>query len=445
MRKLKINLIYNNKNFLHFINSYNTKSSYNNNIVYSYIDEIDEKSYKSLFKKIKDINSWFYFNTPAEKKSFLAFGNLFKTGKEFISQHAINLDTRIPTFFGGAMFPLPQKTNLWNSFQKEEWFVPEFILIKNESKFYLASNFYSAPQKKIDSINFLSQRLNELTENKKSADESTNFIGSEVDYNTWTRQIASALEQINKGYIDKVVLARYLVKTFNKEVDLSQIILRLEERYPECYVYLWRRNKSIFFGASPEKFISIREKKLSIDALAGSAKRGKDEIEDEAIAIQLLNDSKNLYEHNAVLSYILDKINKFSFEIHYPEKPKIKKLQNIQHLWTPVTSVINKEVSTDELINSLFPTPAVCGLPRKRALELIEKSETFDRGLYAGVLGWKDLEGNAELTVSIRSGLIKNNQLYLYAGSGIVAGSDSMEEFNETKLKLKPILNLFYT
>ncbi|MGK9476251.1 isochorismate synthase [Melioribacter sp. OK-6-Me] len=445
MRKLKINLIYNNKNFLHFINSYNTKSSYSNNIVYSYIEEIDEKSYKSLFKKIKDINSWFYFNTLAEKKSFLAFGNLFIEGKEFISRHEINLDIRVPTFFGGAMFPLPQKTNLWNNFEREEWFVPEFILMKFENKFYLTSNFNSALQKKIDSINYLSQRLNELTKNKKTADESTNFISGDVDYSMWNRQISLALEQIKKGYIDKVVLARYLVKPFKKEADLSQIISSLEESYPDCYIYLWRRNNSIFFGASPEKFISIREKKVSIDALAGSAMRGKNEKEDEAIALQLLNDSKNLYEHNAVLSYILGKINKFSSEIHYPEKPKIKKLQNIQHLWTPVTSVISNEVSADELIKSLFPTPAVCGLPRERALELIEKSEMFDRGLYAGILGWKDVEGNAELTVSIRSGLIKNNQLYLFAGCGIVAGSDSMEEFKETELKLKPILNLFYS
>jgi menaquinone-specific isochorismate synthase len=445
MRKLSITLIYNNKNFLEFINSSNIKSSHNNNVVYSYIEEIDHNSYKSLFQEIKDIKSWFYFNTPFENKSFLAFGNLFENATGKISKHAFNLDIRIPTFFGGAMFPIPQKTDLWNDYKTEEWFVPEFILMKNQNRYFLVTNLNYAILKTPDISTRLLRRLKELTGVAVQNDNDTNLPSDSVNFYAWRIQVESALDQIKKGYADKVVLARYLAKPIKKEAEVSQIILNLEERYPDCYIYLWRRNSSLFFGASPEKFISIRESKLSIDALAGSAKRATDKNEDDKIADFLLNDSKNLYEHNAVLSYILDKIKDYASDISHPARPRIKKLRNIQHLWTPVTAVIDKNTDADELINRLFPTPAVCGLPKERALEIIENLETFDRGLYSGILGWKDAKGNAELTVSIRSGLIKNRLLYLFAGCGIVDGSDSEEEFKETELKLKPILNLFYS
>ncbi|AFN74688.1 menaquinone-specific isochorismate synthase [Melioribacter roseus P3M-2] len=444
MRKLNITLIYNNKNFLEFINSSNIIRSYNNT-VYSYIEEIDSNSYKSLFQEIKDTGSWFYFNTPFENKSYLAFGNLFENETEKISRHEFSADIRIPTFFGGAMFPIPRKTDLWSDFKTEEWFVPEFILMKYESKYFLTTNLNDSLLNIPDVSNRLSRRLKELTEAVERNEKHTELNSGQVDYNTWRMQIDAALDQIKSGYVDKVVLARYLVKTLKKEAEVSQIILNLEERYPDCYIYLWRRKGSLFFGASPEKFISIRESKLSIDALAGSAKRGKDKNEDEEIAEALLNDSKNLFEHNAVLSYILDRIKDYASDIKHPERPRIKKLRNIQHLWTPVTAVINKEVPAGDLTKRLFPTPAVCGLPKERALGLIKKLETFDRGLYSGILGWKDAEGNAELTVSIRSGLLRNNFVYLFAGCGIVDGSDSKEEFKETELKLKPILNLFYS
>ncbi len=125
------------------------------------------------------------------------------------------------------------------------------------------------------------------------------------------------------------------------------------------------------------------------------------------------------------------------------KQTKVKKLKNIQHLWTPVKAEIRKEIPIITIIKNIHPTPAVCGLPKNKALKIIDKSENFDRGLYAGTLGWFNLSRNGEFIVGIRSALIKNSYLYLFAGSGIVDGSSIKSKYEETELKLKPMISLF--
>jgi len=130
-------------------------------------------------------------------------------------------------------------------------------------------------------------------------------------------------------------------------------------------------------------------------------------------------------------------------KVEIDKNPIVKKLPNIQHLQTSVTGKLKSKDLIFKIISSLFPTPAVCGIPKEQSLKMIEKTEDFDRGLFAGVIGWFNADNYGEFFVTIRSALVKDNKLYAYAGCGIVEGSDPKEEYEETQLKLKPILSLF--
>jgi menaquinone-specific isochorismate synthase len=217
----------------------------------------------------------------------------------------------------------------------------------------------------------------------------------------------------------------------------------LANNYPRCYIFAYAKNESIFFGASPEKLAKISDGWVEADALAGSTPRGKDRAEDEKLAGELLRSSKNLNEQNAVVEFITNSFSSFTEQIFFDEKPKIRKLSNIQHLWTPIKAKLKPGNTIFSILKEIHPTPAICGVPWTSALDFIRATEGYNRGLYAGIIGWFNFEQQGEFAVSIRSALLKNTELYAFAGCGIVEGSDPEQEFEETELKLKPILSLF--
>ena len=199
----------------------------------------------------------------------------------------------------------------------------------------------------------------------------------------------------------------------------------------------------IFFGATPERLAEFSNGMIEIDALAGSAPRGKTPDEDLIIEKELLNDKKNLNEHNIVLDYVKTSIARYTDQITIEKNCSIKKLANIQHIWSKITAVVNAPNSIFNILKELYPTPAICGLPKDTALHLIKKMEGYRRGLYSGIIGWFNFEDEGEFAVAIRSALYTNNRLIAYAGCGIVPDSDPESEYKETELKLKTIMSLF--
>ena len=157
----------------------------------------------------------------------------------------------------------------------------------------------------------------------------------------------------------------------------------------------------------------------------------------------LLHSEKNLFEQRAVVNFIHNLLNKISDEIIFDDKPIIRKLPNIQHLWTIMRAKLKKDFKLFDIIMKLHPTPAICGDPWKIAKDFILEKEPHDRGLYSGNIGWFNFKGSGEFAVAIRSALLKANNLYAYAGCGIVEGSEAKTEFEESEIKLKPILSLF--
>ena len=206
---------------------------------------------------------------------------------------------------------------------------------------------------------------------------------------------------------------------------------------------MFKRGNSAFIGASPEKFAKVSNGWIEVDALAGSAPRGEDDIKDVEMEHFLLSSEKNLFEQRAVVNFIHNLLSKISDEIIFDDKPILRKLPNIQHLWTIIRAKLKDNVKLFDVLMTLHPTPAICGDPWKIAMFFILDMEVHDRGLYSGNIGWFNFNGRGEFAVALRSALIKEKCLYAYAGCGIVQGSEANAEFEESEIKLKPILSLF--
>ncbi|MEM5598329.1 chorismate-binding protein [Niallia circulans] len=167
---------------------------------------------------------------------------------------------------------------------------------------------------------------------------------------------------------------------------------------------------------------------------------GKNKEEDDTFAQALLSDSKNREEHNYVVKMIKNAMEEVCSTVEMPSNPKILKMRDIQHLYTPVSGKVKETESLISFIRLLHPTPALGGFPREEALKVIREVEGLDRGMYGAPIGWLDYQGNGEFAVSIRSGLIDGNAATIIAGCGIVADSDPESEYVETAIKFKPML-----
>jgi menaquinone-specific isochorismate synthase len=196
-----------------------------------------------------------------------------------------------------------------------------------------------------------------------------------------------------------------------------------------------------FIGATPERLVKKKENQVLSTCLAGSIKRGSTTYEDNVLGQQLLQDDKNLNEHNIVVKMIKEVFKDCCYDIEVPNDPALLKTKNIQHLYTPVKGLAKEGQTLLSLVEKLHPTPALGGFPQVKAIEKIRELEPMHRGWYAAPIGWLDYEDNGEFVVAIRSGLIEGNKAALFAGCGIVAESDPKSEYFETRIKLKPMLS----
>ena len=260
------------------------------------------------------------------------------------------------------------------------------------------------------------------------------------------RAVMAALQQVHSGQLHKVVLADVMDVVAPQAVDVGRSLQTLRHNHPDCTVFSMGNGRGQFFmGASPERLLSITGGQLVTDALAGSAPRSKTYGIDMQLAQSLLSSDKERYEHRVVVEFIVQQLRSLGLTPDYKATPKLLQLLHIQHLHTPISAALSNQhrqtVSPFAILAKLHPTPAVAGVPREQACQLIRQYETFDRGLYAAPLGWIDTEGNSEFIVGIRSALIDGCKARLYAGAGIVAGSEPAKELAEIKLKLQTLLN----
>ncbi|AKG22316.1 isochorismate synthase [Calothrix sp. 336/3] len=252
--------------------------------------------------------------------------------------------------------------------------------------------------------------------------------------------VFSALETINAHQLRKVVLANALDVKSHRQFSLVQSLEKLRQSHPNCYIFATSNGQGQnFIGASPERLISIYNQQLITDALAGSAPRGKTSEEDRINANRLLNNEKERHEHYLVIDFITQSLSQLGLLPQFLA-PRLRQLSNIQHLWTPISALVPNTVHPLQIVTQLHPTPAVAGATREVACREIRRYENFERGLYAAPLGWIDTKGNCEFIVGIRSALIDGDRSRLYAGAGIVAGSNPEKELAEIQLKFQALL-----
>ncbi len=264
-------------------------------------------------------------------------------------------------------------------------------------------------------------------------------VGSRALYEA---SVSEALAHIAEGRYRKIVLARAKDLVASAPFHPLQVLNGLRQRYPGCYAFsVANGHGQSLIGASPERLLCVRDGVVASEALAGSAPRGLTASEDAALAAALLRNEKELAEHACVLDSIVRRLSSLGLEPRHPAKPALRRLANVQHLHTPIHADVKASLRPLDLVARLHPTPAVGGSPREAAVSCIRKLESFPRGLYAGVLGWVDARGEGEFFVGLRSALIDGTAARLYAGAGIVAGSDPVREADETELKFAAMLS----
>lgn len=255
--------------------------------------------------------------------------------------------------------------------------------------------------------------------------------------------VAEGLRRIASGKYEKIVLARMLDLHSPVPLHPLEALNRLRERYPSCYAFSFANGRGqSFIGSSPERLLRVQGRRVLTEALAGSAPRSASAGEDARLGSELLHNDKDLREHELVRATIVADLQALGVQLDAASvAPRLRKLPNLQHLWTPLVGTLAQGCDLLTVAERLHPTPAVGGVPRAVACEDVPELEAAPRGLYTGALGWVDARGNGEMVVALRSGLIDGCNARLYAGAGIVEGSDPQLEQRETELKFRPLLN----
>lgn len=247
--------------------------------------------------------------------------------------------------------------------------------------------------------------------------------------------VDKVIKEIETGRIEKVVLAKDLVLPISSEPDLGVPLKRLHERYPDCWTY----KIGNVFGASPELLLKAEDGQVSARVLAGTAARGTDPDVDKAIADGLSHSLKNKHEHVYAVQSLVNELKPFCESVEFDQEPFSLALPDMWHLATDVRGVLKPQFSLLDVIQRLHPTAAVAGTPRDLAIEMIRELEPFDRGGYAGPVGWLSSNGSGEIAIALRGGIIEKNQIRALAGCGIVSESNPQAELEETELKFKAV------
>ncbi len=406
----------------------------------------------------------FYAENPSQSEVSLSYGiaqsqeiltnDRFSQAHHFI-ESCFQTIIRVPGKEGFSLAPtIFSGFNFFPEFQAQAPFPPAFLVLpqfqiqKNQQGCFLTCNIsLENSTNLIDLVKDIIEQLKIISSLSRSGARLN--LPTPTDARLCSRllispsvlhaSICSTLSAIEARQLSKVVLAQALDLETIEPFYVHRCLQNLQRSYGHCHLYsLGNGRGQCFVGASPERLLSIRNQHLITDALAGSAPRGQSLHQDQQLAAQLLNNPKEQREHQAVIEFILHTLTQLGLS---PRRSPLRllKLSNIQHLWTPIQSPMPAGLHPLDLIAKLHPTPAVAGVPTAQACDTIRRYETFDRSLYGAPLGWIDADGNSEFIVGIRSALLSQYQARLFAGAGIVAGSDPKKELAEIELKLQAL------
>lgn len=258
----------------------------------------------------------------------------------------------------------------------------------------------------------------------------------------WKNAVARSVAHIAAGELSKIVLARDIVASLSAPIATAQVLRELALRYESCWTY----SVDGLIGSTPEMLIKVEDGKARARVLAGTLDRATAPLDDPDYAKRVLAGSqKQQHEHAIAIDSVTRQLEPFTSSMTSHSEPFVLELPNVWHLASDVTAELRMEggaVPTSlDLVEALHPTAAVCGYPTSVAGELISELEHMDRGPYAGPVGWFDAAGNGEWGIALRGAVIEDPQaVRLFAGCGIVSGSNPAAELEETWSKFRPML-----
>ena len=270
------------------------------------------------------------------------------------------------------------------------------------------------------------------------------FSEGSLSTDAWKERVAEAIKRIGKSEVDKVVLARDLIATSATEIEPRAILKKLAEEYPST----WTFAVDGLVGATPELLLRLSRGMVTSRVLAGTISKTGDDEKDLALAASLARSSKDLEEHEYAVRSVAEALEPFCSSTNVPESPFVLHLANVMHLATDVTGALSEtkqRVDAFSLLKSLHPSAAVCGTPRNIAFDIIDDIEGMNRGRYAGPVGWIDASGDGELGIALRTGQITGREIRIFAGCGIVAGSNPDKELEESAAKMIPMRSALQT
>lgn len=351
-----------------------------------------------------------------------------------------------PVLFGGFSFdPLNEKQSEWMKFPQAYFVVPTFQLILRGEQAFVSIHLITEQQESFAEFDALRKERDKLIHGAQVSEvdkyDKPQAIGHiELRKEEYLHSIQQVTDIINAERVEKVVIARALKLKFGDKLSPAAALYQVSNEQPESFLFGLEAEEQFFFGATPERLVKVENQKALSTCLAGSTPRGKTVEKDTELGDALLKDSKNRGEHQYVVKMISEVFEAYCSRTVVPKLPKLMKIRDIQHLYTPVEGELNPGATLFDLVEVLHPTPALGGEPKLEAMEMIREHEAMNRGYYAAPIGWIDAKGDGEFAVAIRSALLDGEEAYLYAGGGIVADSTPQSEYDETWVKFRPML-----
>lgn len=351
-----------------------------------------------------------------------------------------------PVAVGGFAFaPTGGRAAHWHGFAPASLHVPEVSIARRDGEARLTVSVLVCPD---DDAAELAARAAARVEELRarplplldpSPVESAR-VASAMPPEHYVGAVERAVERIRAGELEKVVLAREVLVHAGAPHDAAAVIGVLRDAFPSCFVFAVGRGEKAFVAASPELLVRRQGLRASTLALAGTARRSADPAVDDHLGEQLLRSTKEREEQAIVIRRIERTLRPHAVWVASADEPVVVKMANVQHLATPIRAQLRAPVGAVELAGALHPTPAVGGEPFAVAAPLIPALEGFDRGWYAGPVGWTDAQEDGEFCVALRSALLHGREARCYAGVGVVADSDAQAELAETEAKLGALL-----
>ncbi|MBQ3106393.1 MAG: isochorismate synthase, partial [Eggerthellaceae bacterium] len=403
--------------------------------IYSFTQPMNADIVDAFCALQKGFTDQFVYYDKARKCRYMGLGRCIALNSPEESECELEGSAKQPpVFFSFNRFdaenPAPAD-ELFQAFPRLKFMLPEIVLIENEQGRLLQVNSLGPVY-----AGRVGRFMRQAEQAPKRQREDIPYELENDSRKAWEEACGGALAAIQQGRVSKVVLSRRKKLHAQHPFSSKDLLVNLIDGDSVGTVLLYRYADVFFCGCTPELLVRKRGQQVESMCLAGTCPQGKTLQESREIAQRLMADEKNRAEHDYVVRFIREVFGRTCYNVNVPDEPGILPLRHVQHLCTPAQAEVLEGVLLEDLMGDLHPTPAVAGAPVGEAKMLIRALEPYNRGFFAGAAGFVDANGDGEFSVALRTGVFDGETGWVYAGCGIVAGSDASAEYDEIDAKL---------